>query len=243
MPVPAGFWNSAVDNQTNRFSATITTVNGSVDEYAHNNSYHSNFEVVDIMTPEFVLEVKTNSKGYENKYRIEDLNGNVILERDNLSDNTTYSDTLRLTAGCYKYFIEDSGENGINFWANSDGAGTMRLKKLTGGLIKNMQGDFGASYAYEFSVTQSASLENKAMYAPTYNVSPIPANDFITIDIKGNEEGTYTIFNAQGQQMKTGTLVNLKDDPTISIRNWDKGMYFIHFNAENQKTVKKFIRN
>ena len=243
LPVPAGFWNSAVNNGPNKFSVTITAVNGSADEYAHNNSYHSNFEVVDIMQPEFILEVKTNSKAFQNKYRIEDLNGNVILERDNLANNTTYSDTLRLTAGCYKYYIQDSGENGINWWANQDGAGYMRLKKLTGGLIKNMEGDFGASYTYEFSVTQSASLENQTIYAPTYNVSPIPASDFITIDIKGNEEGKYMIFNAQGQQMKSGTLVNLKADPTISIRTWDKGMYFIHFNTENQTTVKKFIRN
>src|SRR5690554_8116859 len=89
------------------------------------------FEVVEIMQPEFVLEVKTNSKGYENNYRIEDLNGNVILERNSLSNNTVYTDTLQLTAGCYRYFIEDAGNNGISWWANNDGTGYMRFKTLT----------------------------------------------------------------------------------------------------------------
>lgn len=243
LPVPAGFWNSALDNETNTFSATLTKVNGGTDEYAQNNSYKSNFEVVDIMASEFVLEVKTNATAFQNKYRIEDVNGTVILERDNLANNTIYADTLRLSAGCYKYFIEDSGENGIDFWANQEGKGYMRLKKLSGGLIKRMEGDFGASYTYEFSVTQSASIDNQTMYTPTYNVSPIPANDFINIDIKGDEEGKYMVLNTQGQQMKTGTLANLKEDPTVSILNWDTGVYFIHFNTENQTTVKKFIRN
>ena len=243
LPAPAGFWNSAADNQINKFTATITTVNGSADEYVYNNTYQSNFEVVDIMQPEFVLEVKTNSKGYENKYRIEDLNGNIILERDDLSSNTIYSDTLYLTPGCYRYFIEDTGNNGISWWANNDGNGYMRFKTPTGGSIKNMQPDFGGSFAYTFSVTQSASLENQAIYSPTYSISPIPANDIINIDIKGKEEGTYTIFNTQGQKIKSGTISDLRKNPFISIQNWDKSMYFIHFNTNNQTVVKKFIKN
>jgi len=244
LPVPAGFWNSALDNQSNKFSATISAVNGSADEYVHNNTYQSNFEVVDIMEPEFILEVKTNSKGFENKYRIEDLNGNVILERDNLSNNTSYSDTLSLTVGCYKYFMEDTGNNGLSWWAASgDGNGFMRFKKLNGGNLKTMQPDFGGSYSYEFSVTKSASIKNQTMYSPSYNISPVPASDFINVDIKGKEDGTYTVFNTQGQKIIAGSFDELKANPTISIQNWNPAVYFIHFNTDQQTTVKKFIRN
>ncbi|WP_417265021.1 LamG-like jellyroll fold domain-containing protein [Brumimicrobium sp.] len=243
LPVPAGFWTTAVDNQSNKFTATISTVNGAADEYALNNTYNSMFEVVEIMQPEFVLEVKTNSKGYENNYRIEDLNGNVILERNSLSNNTVYTDTLQLTAGCYRYFIEDAGNNGISWWANNDGTGYMRFKTLTGSWIKNMEADFGGSYAFEFSVTQNASLENQTIYTPTYNLYPIPANEVINIDIKGNEEGTYTVYNAYGQTLEGGSISALKDNPEISIKGWDKAIYFIHFNTENQTIVKKFIKN
>src|SRR5690606_23613359 len=144
----------------------IISVNGGADEYVHNNSYTSTFEVADVVVPEFVLEIKTNSKAYENKYRIEDADGNIVLERTSLANNTTYNDTLALTVGCYRFVIEDSGKNGIDFWANSDGTGAMKIKTLNGQQIKKFEGDFGTSYIYEFSVTQSLSLQNQTMYSP-----------------------------------------------------------------------------
>lgn len=243
LPSTSGLWNTAIQNANNTFEAKIISVNGGADEYVHNNSYTSTFEVADVVVPEFVLEIKTNSKAYENKYRIEDADGNIIMERTSLSNNTIYNDTLNLTVGCYRFVIEDSGENGINFWANSDGAGTMKIKKLSGSHIKNFEGDFGASFIYEFSVTEDLSVKNQTMYAPTFNVSPIPSSDVINVDIKGNQEGTYKILNTQGQTLKTGTIKELRENSAISIRNWDTAVYFIHFNTNEKTTVQKFIKN
>src|SRR5690554_7931042 len=38
LPVPAGFWTTAVDNLSNTFTAKITTVNGAAEEYAVHNA-------------------------------------------------------------------------------------------------------------------------------------------------------------------------------------------------------------
>lgn len=243
LPSTAGLWNSAIPNGSNKFKAKIISVNGGADEYVHNNSYTSTFEVADVVVPEFVLEIKTNSKAYENKYKIEDADGNIVLERTSLANNTTYNDTLALTVGCYRFVIEDSGKNGIDFWANSDGTGAMKIKTLNGQQIKKFEGDFGTSYIYEFSVTQSLSLQNQTMYSPSFTVSPIPSNDIINIDVKGNQEGTYNILNTQGQTMKTGTIKELRENSAISIREWDTAVYFIHFNTNEKTTVQKFIKN
>ncbi|WP_107037393.1 LamG-like jellyroll fold domain-containing protein [Brumimicrobium mesophilum] len=242
LPSGATLWNSTIQG-SNNFEASISTVNGSADEYVHNNSYKSTFTATDIVEPFFILEIKTNSTASQNKYRIEDTDGNIIMERTSLSNNTTYNDTLALTRGCYRFVIEDTGGNGIDFWANNEGTGSMRIKKIAGNQIKRFEGDFGSSFIYEFSITSDVSTSNQSMYAPSFTVSPIPANDFINIDIKGSQEGTYSVFNAQGQSMKTGTIKELKENSSISIRDWDATVYFIHFNTAEKTTVQKFIKN
>ncbi|RFC54133.1 LamG-like jellyroll fold domain-containing protein [Brumimicrobium aurantiacum] len=243
LPATVSFWSAANQNSSNRFTAEIVSVNGASDEYAHNNAYTSTFDVTDIVEPEFVLEVKTNSAASQNNYRIEDADGNIIMERTSLSNNTTYTDTLGLTIGCYRYIIEDSGENGIDFWANNEGTGYMRFTDLNGGIIKPMEGDFGTSYIYEFSVTEDLSTANQTKYTPSINISPIPSNNQIKIEMKGIEDGTYTIYNVQGKEIKNGSVQDLISNPTISINNWDNAVYFIHFNSKNTTTVKKFIKN
>ncbi|RYM35518.1 T9SS type A sorting domain-containing protein [Brumimicrobium glaciale] len=243
LPSTTALWSSLSQSANNKFEAKIVSVNGGADEYALNNKYKSTFTSTDIVVPEFVLEIKTNTKATQNNYRIEDIAGNIIMERTSLSNNTTYNDTLSLTPGCYRFVIEDSGENGIDFWANNEGAGLMKIKTLDGSQIKRFEGDFGGSYIYEFSVTGEVSVTNQTMYAPSFTVSPIPSNDVINIETKGSQEGTYAIFNAQGQTMKNGTIKELRDNPTISIRNWDTAVYFIHFNTNENTTVQKFIKN
>lgn len=243
LPSSAGLWASAMPNVKNNFEAKIVTVNGGADEYIHNNAYKSTFEVADIVTPDFVVQVKTNTAASENKYRIEDMAGNIIMERTSLANSTIYNDTVNLTIGCYRFVIEDTGGNGIDFWANNAGTGFMKFNNLYGSQIKKFEGDFGGSFIYEFSVTQELSLKNQSMYAPSFNVSPIPASDFINVEVKGNQEGTYTILNTQGQEMKSGTIKELRDNSSISIRNWDTAVYFIHFNTNEKTTVQKFIKN
>lgn len=243
LPNVPSMWDAAIEGNTNKFTATIISVNGGSDEYSQNNSYTSDFETVDILQPKLVLVVKTNSKGFENKYRIEDTQGNLILERNNLANYTSYADTIQLAPGCYQFHIDDSGKNGIDFWANNDGAGYMKLIEINGSTTKTLQPDFGTSYTYGFSVTGTVGLENQVIYAPTYNVSPIPTNDFLNVEIKGNEEGTYSIYNLQGRLMKEGALKELKSSSQINVSNWDAAVYLIHFNTQQQTEVKKFIKN
>ncbi|PWH85627.1 LamG-like jellyroll fold domain-containing protein [Brumimicrobium oceani] len=243
LPSTSALWTGVVQGAGNRFKAKITSVNGAADEYALNNTYTSKFTSTDIVAPRFILEIKTNNMANQNQYRIEDADGNIIMERTSLANATTYNDTMALTIGCYRFVIEDTGGNGIDFWANNEGTGTMRFKSMTGGQIKRLEGDFGASYIYEFSVTEDLSVKNQTMYDPTINISPIPSSDLINVEVKGNQDGTYAIFNAQGQSMKTGTIKDLKENSTISISNWDAAVYFIHFNTNEKTTVQKFIKN
>ncbi len=49
-----------------------------------------------------ILECKTNNYGYHTTYSVTDAEGNVILERSDLDNNTIYTDELDLAMGAIK---------------------------------------------------------------------------------------------------------------------------------------------
>jgi hypothetical protein len=57
---------------------------------------------------------------------------------------------LALNQGCYRVTIYDSGDDGQSFWANSDGSGYTRLKKVSGGNFINFEPDFGKFISQAF---------------------------------------------------------------------------------------------
>ena len=85
---------------------------------AQNNTMTSTFELPDSYQPGIVLRVRTNNRGFENNYKIRNSEGEVVLSRGGLNNNTTYSDTLNYPAGCYTLEMQDTGEDGLEFWAN-----------------------------------------------------------------------------------------------------------------------------
>jgi len=111
------FWMSG----SNTFTANILTVNGQQDNYGYNNSYSSSFEDIHVY-PEgdiYIIQLNTNNYGFQNSYTLEDGDGNLLFERNNCENNTTYNDVIQWFAGCYKLNIEDSGDNGLEFLAST----------------------------------------------------------------------------------------------------------------------------
>ena len=76
-----------------------------------------------------IIVLGTNNFGGQNSYTLKDLSGNVIVERSGLANNTFYRDTVFLDDGCYVLELEDTGGNGLEFWAQpSQGAGFFALR-------------------------------------------------------------------------------------------------------------------
>lgn len=65
---------------------------------------------------------------------------------------------------------------------------------------------------------------------------PNPAADVISF--VGLTEGDYTIFNNQGQVVKSGSLNNGQ----ITIQELSEGSYMIQFNNANKLTTSRFIK-
>ena len=74
-----------------------------------------------VMPSQIVIEFRTNNYPSENQYTLNDDAGVVVASRNGttLLANTTYKDTITLADGCYAFELTDSGEDGLQFWANT----------------------------------------------------------------------------------------------------------------------------
>ncbi|MGB0429528.1 MAG: LamG-like jellyroll fold domain-containing protein, partial [Bacteroidia bacterium] len=100
------FWKEA-DETINVFHAEVVMANGEQDEYAANNIYHSEFNLPDVLPNEFKLFFRTNNFPLENKIEILDYAGNVVFAKENMTANTTYTETINLGLGCYTLKVYD----------------------------------------------------------------------------------------------------------------------------------------
>jgi hypothetical protein len=104
------------------------------------------------------------------KQLLYDIAGNIVWHRDDYNEaNTTYRDTLYINEGCYMFHLEDSGEDGLSFFANSDGNGSCRLDRVQGIDFEVFENDFGKEIKHYFhfatdlvSVMERETIDNVA---------------------------------------------------------------------------------
>jgi hypothetical protein len=155
-PIDNSIWSSAVSGDS-KFYAKIVAIDGNTeaDEDVSNNMYVSDFDFPEVYPGNFFLFYRTNNAASENQIKIEDEWGTVVFQRDNHANSTIYRDTLNLGLGCYKLTIDDSGNDGMSFWANNDGSGFFRLWEVGRSIFKTIQPDFGSQSIVNFTVVHT----------------------------------------------------------------------------------------
>ena len=242
LPTLSTFWAS-IATGNNSFSASITSVNGVSDQYVHNDKISRPFNATEIMASNFVLELRTNSAGFQNSYNVSDENGAVLLQRSGLSNNTTYKDTFNLTMGCYSINVFDTNDDGMSFFANNSGNGSIRIKNLGGSTTKIFEPDFGDGFKYSFSVPTVVGI-NEIDLSESISVYPNPATSVITLETTGLIQSNWVIFDGIGRKITSGTTTNnhhAKDQ--INVENYSAGIYYLHLTNGGKTRVKKFMIN
>ena len=159
-----------------------------------------------------------------------------------MSNSTVYRDTFLLGQGCYSFNVIDTDDDGMSFFANNDGNGSIQLRNTNGGVIKTLKADFGGGLVEQFSIATSVGMEehtlNKSMV-----IYPNPAKDFIMLETTGIENGIWELIDAKGQRIKTGLLTNDVSLQTqqISISELNRGLYFIRISDDNGNLSKRFV--
>ncbi len=237
LPSNDKLWSSLTATK-NRMYASVHSPNGGSDEYALNNERSAAFEIPEIIPDEFYIYFRTNSAAVQNSYQITDESGTVVFSKSNFSNNQFNNDTVRLPFGCYTFQLNDAGDNGISFWANSEGNGSLAFRRLNGANLKQFQGDFGKSIVFPFTVNSALSKPENKLF--DLSLHPNPAQDQFSITMEEIDKAEIVAFNGVGQQMTLNGRT-YENEVVYNTRNWKKGVYLIHITKEGRKIVKKLL--
>ncbi|MEI7803247.1 MAG: peptide-N-glycosidase F-related protein, partial [Bacteroidota bacterium] len=242
-------------NGSNKFYATISNPNGGTDLNEHNNTARTHFNspaVYDLSSStvhKFVLEVKTNLFGSETSYQLRSSGGVILLDRNNLANNTFYRDTFIYNEyECYTFEIFDAGEDGLSFWNNPDqGSGYARLKRADFPLIlKSFPADFGAEFIHNFKINWPLGVTETKTIESSMNVVPNPAIDAIDVTValtNGSDKVEATLMDLSGRILKK----QIQPFAPAAEFNFDvtdlaQGLYFVKVKSGTNEFTEKFIK-
>lgn len=235
------FWQG---DDTFKFIATIGAPNGGTDEYADNDSYTTAFEMPDVYAYNFIVQYKSNNFPDENYWEIRDINGEVVADRTDAEPNTTYRDTLDLAIGCYTFYMYDSENDGLSYWAwPNQGSGNIRLRRNGGGgYYKTFDSEFGRQITHGFSVGVLASV-NTIDESKILEVYPNPNNGSFTLELAGyNGDFDVQLINSLGQTVDTRTVsVNNFHTERYEVDIAVNGLYFLRVTGENTNEVLRVV--
>lgn len=190
--------------------------------------------------------MRTNAFPNETSWELTDETGKVLKSRKNgLKANTTYLDTLKNLNGCYQWRITDSDDDGLSFFANSDGNGNLAIKNL-GSANTAIIADFGKEINYQF-VAGTTIATNDLTYRPELLVFPNPTTGLFTLQTEGIREGyDIRVSNLQGQLVLSQKSVlnsDLHQETAIDLTNFPSGMYIVQIKSGqlilSQKVIKE----
>lgn len=237
-------WNSTT-NEPDRFYAFITNPNGGNDQYAYNDTMRTTILFPSQHPSSFVLLFKSNAAPNENTYNIKDSQGNLVFSNGTLAANTIYRDTVTLAPGCYTFTMNDSGKDGLYFFANSDGTGYVRFVNAFGpGVLKYFESDFGTNISYQFTVGYLLD-QPEIVQDAVIDIYPNPTNDLLNIDIRlpKVESGTIEILDLSGRVLKNHAFKSSHEHSIeVDLSPYPSGMYQVCITTPSQRIVKKAIR-
>jgi hypothetical protein len=236
-------WTSAT-NTPDQFYAYVSNPNGQNDDYAWNDTMRTYFNHPVQLPYSFVVLFQSNLAFYETTYNIKDDQGNVVFSNGLLAANTLYRDTVVLANGCYTFTINDSGKDGLSFFANNDGNGFIRFVNAFGpGILKYFEADFGTRLTFQFTVgylLNTPEFEKESRM----HVFPNPGSGQITIDISTpqNQSGVIEILDVRGRKLYTDSFHNtdhVRMNPDLS--NLPRGVYFVRSVSEKSLLTRKLV--
>jgi hypothetical protein len=238
--LPSFNWAGAVNGSI--FEAEITNVNNTTDEWLFDNKKSSTITITPKHETDFVVWFKTNNNPEENSYKFLDWNNNVVYSRSGMTTkNFIYKDTIHLAVGCYTFLVDDTGGDGLSWWANTAaGNGTVYFKNMNGSLIKNFNMDFGSEIRYNFTTSYVLGIKNAIVEDENILIYPNPSSHNINIqlnNIKGNAD--ISVIDITGK-----SIFQISSSPTrdiVFVNNLAKGIYLVKVFADGKMFTEKVI--
>ncbi|HPE98115.1 MAG: T9SS type A sorting domain-containing protein [Chitinophagales bacterium] len=220
-----------------QFVVTISEPNGGADEYELNNTMTSEVAFPVSYPADLIIEFKANNKPNENDWFVYDANGNELYSRTTFTAGTIHKDTIHLEDGCYEFYLWDWDEDGISWWANSDGTGYLRIKDAnTGTILKSFEPDFGGLIYQQFTVGTYVDIDEPLDAEDAFEVYPNPAADhlYLKIRLSGRREAEVFIYDYAGNLIHTEKPGRIQDETLhMDVSQYASGMYVAVLKAGN----------
>ena len=236
-------WEDWQDGDGN-FSVQLSNPNGGTDENSINDSYYSNYDLPSVYPNTIVIHFRTNKAGYQNNYQILTNDGELIFEKDGFENETLYVDTVTLINGCYDFYLWDSEDNGISFWANNQGSGYIKFMDIEGNTIQYFGGDFGDHIYKSFYSDMFLGTSLHDADKSTFDIIPNPNDgDFIvSYALDKKSDIRLIIYNSSGQIIKEIEKAGLTNDKIkVSLMGIPAGVYTCLLKTANNTMNKKFV--
>ena len=241
------------DESFANFEVTVSEPNGQADEQDNNDTAVSTFHRPETYAygegddddNRLIMWVNTNNHYWETEYELMNRLGNTVFFKDDFTASESYRDTLQINAGCYTFELRDSGQDGLDFFANDETNGSCRLKQAVGPTLHYFEADFGKSIRKTFYWdTDLVSVDELDAVVPTCTVYPNPTSGGIYVKYSGLQNNVYLrILDGQGRIVKDQQLGG-HGVGTADLSDWDAapGMYIVQLHDGNQWVTRRIIR-
>jgi hypothetical protein len=245
-------YNGSAQEQLTFFIRLVSTNDGT-DENTSNNEAHSTFHrpVVygysNLDENRLIIQLKTNNANTETSYTLYDMAGNVVFERSDFPlANTTYRDTLAINAGCYLFHLKDLDDDGLDFFANDDGAGNCKFDRIQGLDFINFERDFGKEIKHHFYWnTNAVSVEESPRVSSGLRVFPNPGRSAFTLDITGFDRVcNLEAYDVQGRLIHQERLSRKSSTERIQVNasSWPSGIYALRISDDQGQSFVRWVK-
>ena len=242
--LPAPTWlGSGID----RFVVSVNNPNGQPDQYLANDTMSTDFEIPDSYTGGIVLEYKPNNFLSQNTITVKDAQGNTLLTRTATIGGFIYRDTLNLPDGCYSIYMNDSGDDGLSFWANpNQGTGYFRIRSRTStALLKTFNPDFGDNINYQFTMNFTLPVDELSVTPARVTVFPNPSNGAFHLLISGDRYSAVllSLTDLTGRVVYQDKVWLTQREETMMIHpeGVSAGVYLLQVSGEGWRDVQRVV--
>lgn len=239
-----GFWQTTSNERI--FDVTVSAPNGGIDEYAFNDSYASEFEPWDTYTGDLSLRWRTNNKPGENRWRVYDETGAIVLQSSPfLVANTVYIEEFNLPMGCYTLEFTDLGDDGLYYWAlSSQGTGFVQFREQ-GNVQKVFEPEFGAFFQYDFW-TDGIVGDVDVQHPEYVRISPNPSSGTFALELQGwdNQMLNVQVFDLLGKSILQTNFNSGQGyvREAIDLDFAKNGTYYIKIDDGSRVIVKRVVK-
>ena len=236
------FW---IGDGKNKFTAQISNPNGVTDGYIDNNTMTTSFTMPDLYKNAVEIWYQTNKRPLDYIYRVYDIKGNIVIEKQGLPAEKLNIEKLSLPSGCYTFELIDPNMMGLTYWAYTEqGSGYVQIhESATNKVLKSFNSDFGYAIRYSFGIGDAFYVQD-----PNFNslmaIGPNPVNDKINVKFFSDlGESDLTITDINGAVLYH-SKVNIASgsDLQLSTESFAQGTYIIRVKNIIYTLEKKFVK-